>query len=138
MLFRSECFLILSSHLRLGLSKSLFPVGLPVKTLSTPTFLHSGYIPCPSQSSRFNRPDYIIRSVQTNKFFIVEPSPLLIFIPLARHNLLRILFLNTLRLRFSIRLICICSIKYIIKLLYYIGFRTITFLFLNRVTYYLL
>ena len=33
--------LIMSSHLRLGLPKWLFPVGLAVKILNTPIFLHS-------------------------------------------------------------------------------------------------
>ena len=39
-------------------------------------------MPCPSQSSRFNHPDYIKWTVQTMKFLIVEPSPLPILIPL--------------------------------------------------------
>ena len=34
------------------------------------------YMPCPSQSSRFNHPDYIRWRVETMKFLIVEPSPL--------------------------------------------------------------
>ena len=37
---------------------------------STPTFLHSDYTPCLSQSSRFNRPDFIRWTVQTMKFLI--------------------------------------------------------------------
>ena len=52
--------LILSSHLRLGLPKGLFLVSLPVKILKA--FLPSSILatmPCPSQSSRFNHPDYI-------------------------------------------------------------------------------
>ena len=40
-------------------------------------------MPCPSQSSRFNHPDYIRQTVQTMKFLIVEPSPLHILIPLG-------------------------------------------------------
>ena len=45
--------LILSSHLRLGLRKGLFPAGVPVKILKA-------LLPfCPSQSSRLNPPDYI-------------------------------------------------------------------------------
>jgi len=43
---------------------------------STRIFLHSGYMTCPSQCSRFNHPDYIRRTVQMLKFFIVEPSSL--------------------------------------------------------------
>ena len=58
--------LILSSHLCLGLPKGLFPVGVPVTIFeSPPTFFHSDYMTCPSQSSRFNHPDYIKRTVQT-------------------------------------------------------------------------
>ena len=52
-----KSILILSSNLRLGLPKGLFPVGLPVKILKA--FLHSGYMTCPCQSYRFNHPDYI-------------------------------------------------------------------------------
>ena len=48
--------LILSSHLRLGLPKSLFPEGVPVKILKA---FHSGYMTCPPESSRFNHPGYI-------------------------------------------------------------------------------
>ena len=52
--------LILSSHLRLGLPKSIYPVDLCVNNFeSIPTFLHSGYMICPSQFSRLNHPDYI-------------------------------------------------------------------------------
>ena len=47
---------------------------------NTPTFLHSGYLPCPSQSSGFNHFDYIRWTVQTMKFLIVEPSLLPILI----------------------------------------------------------
>ena len=72
----------MSSHLRLGLLKGLFPVGVSVKILKIPTFSHSGYMTYPSQSSRFNHPHYINRTVQTMKFLIVEPSPLPILIPL--------------------------------------------------------
>ena len=65
-------------HLRLDLPKGLFPVGLPAKILKA---LLSSSMPCPSQSSRFNHPDYIRWMVQTMKFLIVEPSPLSIPIP---------------------------------------------------------
>ena len=76
--------LILSSHLRVDLPKGLFPVGLPVQNFeSTPTFLHSDYMTCSSQSSRFNHPDYIRRTVQTMKFVIVKPSQLPNLIPLG-------------------------------------------------------
>ena len=43
---------------------SLFPVGLTVSNLSTPTFLHSDYMTCPPKSSRFNH--FIILSESTN------------------------------------------------------------------------
>ena len=51
-------------------------------TSRSPEFvLHSGYMICPSQSSRLYHPDYIRWTVQTMKFLIVEPSPLPILIP---------------------------------------------------------
>ena len=68
--------LILSSHLRLGLPKGLFPA-------SVPTFFQSGYLTCPSQSSSLNYSGYISFSVQTMKFLFVETSPLTICIPLG-------------------------------------------------------
>ena len=73
-----DTILILSSHICLGHPKGLFPVSLPVIE-STPTILHSDYMSCPSQSSRFNHPEYIRLTVQTMKFLIVEPFPLPIF-----------------------------------------------------------
>ena len=57
--------LILSSHLRLGLPKGLFPAGVPVEILKELLssyilgFLYSGYMTCLSQSPRLNNPDYI-------------------------------------------------------------------------------
>ena len=52
--------LILSSHLRPGLSEGLFPAGVPVKILKAlPNFFHSGYTTCPSKSSILNHPDFI-------------------------------------------------------------------------------
>ena len=53
---------------------------------STPIFHHSGCMTCPSQSPRFNHPDYIRWTVQTMRFLIVEPSPLPILIPLKRRK----------------------------------------------------
>ena len=58
--------LILSSHLRQGFSKGIFPVVSPVKILKA--LLLSGYMTCPSQSSRLNHPGYISWTVQTFKF----------------------------------------------------------------------
>ena len=44
-------FTILSNtappHLRPGLPKGLFPAGVPVNILKTPTFFHSDYMICP-------------------------------------------------------------------------------------------
>ena len=48
----SRLFLILSYQLILDLPRSLFPLDFPA-------FFHSCNMPCPSQSSRFNHPDYI-------------------------------------------------------------------------------
>ena len=74
-------------HLHLGQPKGLFPVGLPVKILKTSLhiFLHSGYMTCPSNSSRFNHPDYIWWTVQPVKFHNVKPSPLSILNNLKRN-----------------------------------------------------
>jgi hypothetical protein len=41
----------------------------------TPTFFHSGYMTCPSQSPRLNNSVYIRWTVQTMKFLIMEQSP---------------------------------------------------------------
>jgi hypothetical protein len=41
---------------------------------STPTFLHSGYLTCPSQSSRLSHPDWIRLPIQTLKFLIDRNS----------------------------------------------------------------
>ena len=49
--------LILSSHLRLGLPKDPSLQVYLINIESAPTFFHSGYMTCPSQSSRLNHPD---------------------------------------------------------------------------------
>ena len=47
---------ILCSHLQLDQPKRLFPVGVPVKnSKSADTAFHSGYMACPSQSSRLDQ-----------------------------------------------------------------------------------
>ena len=52
-------------------------------TPRTPTFFHSGYMTCPSQSSRLIHSNYIRWTVQIMKFLIVKPSLLPILIPLG-------------------------------------------------------
>ena len=68
----------------LAFPKGLFPVGVYVKILKTllPSSILATW-PAPSQSSRVNNSDYIRRMVQTMEFFIVEPSPLPICVPLG-------------------------------------------------------
>ena len=51
---------------------------------SPPTVFHSGYMPYPSHSSRFNHPDCIKWTVQTVKFLVVLPSPLPILLLLGQ------------------------------------------------------
>ena len=80
-----------SPHWYLSLPRSILILSSPQRYLScrftcynfesTLTFLHSGYMPCPSQSSRFNHPDYIRWTVQTMKILILESSALPILIP---------------------------------------------------------
>ena len=87
----SRSFLILSSHIRLGLPKGLFLVCLPVTVLKAllPAYILPD-LPI-SQSSRFNHPDYIWRTVQTMKFLLHSP-----FSSLMGPNIcLRTLFSNT-------------------------------------------
>jgi hypothetical protein len=59
-LFKLHSNSLLYSYLHLGFPNESFPVDLFAKILKAflPFFL-SGYMPCPSQSSRFNHPDYI-------------------------------------------------------------------------------
>ena len=75
--------LILSSHLRLGLPKCLFSVGVPVKILKA--FLPSAIlITWPVHLNRLDLiSDYIRWTVQTMKFLIVKPYPFPIRIPLG-------------------------------------------------------
>jgi hypothetical protein len=79
-----------------GLPKGLFPVGVLVKILKAllPSFILATW-PA-SQSFRLNHPDYIRWTVQTMKFLIVEPSPLL-----GLNIRLRIQFSDTLALHSS-------------------------------------
>jgi hypothetical protein len=51
--------LILSSHLRLGLSHDLIPLSFPTETLYTPLFSPTSYTPRPSHSSQFDYPNNI-------------------------------------------------------------------------------
>ena len=80
----SRYIIPLSSYLRLGFPKDLIPVGISFKIFENPPksiFLNSGYMTCPSQSSRFNHPDYITLTVGTMKLFIVDHFPLPKLIP---------------------------------------------------------
>jgi len=49
--------LILSTHLRLGLSSGLFPTGFPQQDpIHHPLLTHTRHVPSPSHSSRFHHP----------------------------------------------------------------------------------
>ena len=69
---------------------------------STPTFFHSGYMICPFSPSRLNHRDFTRLTVQTMKFLIVEPSPLLI--PIGPKYLPQNLFSSTLSLYSSLNM----------------------------------
>jgi hypothetical protein len=74
--------LILSSHLRLGLTTGLFTSGLPTKTLYTP-LPHTRYMSRPSISSRFHHPHNSGWAVQIIKLLVMKFSPLpCYFVPL--------------------------------------------------------
>jgi len=64
--------LILSSHVRLGLTSDLFPSGFPTKIPYTPLLSpRTCYMPRPSHSSLFNHPYNIGRGVQIIKLLIM-------------------------------------------------------------------
>ena len=69
-------FILISSHLRLRLTKGFFSLGLAclLKFESTPLFFNSGYMTWSFQSSRFNHPDYIRWTVQTMKLLVVATA----------------------------------------------------------------
>ena len=74
--------LILSSHLRLGLPKGLFPRGLPVKILKV--LLPSSFLAtCPAHHILLDSITLTNKKVQTMIFLIVESSPIHIRIPLG-------------------------------------------------------
>ena len=89
--------LILSSHLCLRLGKVSFLQVYLLKFWKHSYLFHSGYMTCPSQSSRLNHPDYVRWTVQT-MFLIVGASPLFASL-LGPKIRLRILFSNTPSLR---------------------------------------
>jgi hypothetical protein len=60
---------ILSCHLRLGLSIGLFPSGYTPKPYTSHTPIHQRYIPCPSYS-RFHKPHNIGWGVKIIKLLI--------------------------------------------------------------------
>ena len=49
-------FLILFTHLRLGLPSGLFPSGFPSRPYTPPLLTHMHHMPSPSHSSRFYHP----------------------------------------------------------------------------------
>jgi hypothetical protein len=68
---------ILSSHLRLRLSGSLFPSGFHTKILYSPLlYTYMCYMPCPSQSSWFDHAYNIWCEVQIIKLLVKYSSPL--------------------------------------------------------------
>jgi hypothetical protein len=50
--------LILSFYLRLDLPTGLYLLGLTFNFYGIPPSFHSSYMPCSSQLSKFNHPDY--------------------------------------------------------------------------------
>ena len=98
-LLPARFILILSSHLRLGLSLR-FPHQNPEYTCPSP---HTRYMPRPSHSSRFYHLNNIGWRVQIIKFLIMQFSPLTCYLVLLGPNiLLSTLFSNTLSLRSSL------------------------------------
>jgi len=64
--------LILSSRLLQGLSSGLFLSGFPTNTLYAPLLSsHTGYMPRPSHSSRFDQPNLTGWAVQIIKLLIM-------------------------------------------------------------------
>ena len=92
--------LILSSHLRLGLPKGLFPVDVLVKILKA--LLPSSILATWPAYLNLHHRDYIRWTVQNMKFLIVEPSPLSILIPLGTKYSPQDSFSNTLSLHSSL------------------------------------
>jgi hypothetical protein len=92
--------LILSSHLRMGLPRSLFPSGFPTKTLYTPPLcLHTFYVPRPSP--RFYHPKNIEWSFSYGNFRLYV---LLIFpIRVTCHTHLNLIVVQSSRRRVQIR-----------------------------------
>jgi hypothetical protein len=66
-----KSILILSSHLRLGLSSGSLPQVSPLKPFMQLSSPHTCYIPWPSHSSWFNHPNDIWWGVQSIKLFVM-------------------------------------------------------------------
>ena len=83
-----KSILILSTHLRLFLPSSLFPIGFPTKNLYTPS-PHS-YLPHAglSHSSRFNHPQNIGSGVKIIQLFDKQSPPLPRYLvpPRSKHS----------------------------------------------------
>jgi hypothetical protein len=73
-------FLILFSHLPLGLQSGLFPSGFPTRTLYRSFLPNTCYMPRPSHSSRFDHPYNIGWWLQIIKLIIKYFSPVLCYL----------------------------------------------------------
>jgi hypothetical protein len=70
-----RCFLILSSHLCLGLPGGLFSYGFPTKILYAFLIFHPCYMPCPSYPTWLYHTSIAWGNVQITVFIIMQSSP---------------------------------------------------------------